>query len=94
MTVTNILFFLLWEDNMRRKELSYSHYLIPGSDSNTLLIRSFYAKKSFTNGLFIVGQVANDHIRNETPIAASVDFEDALRTDNSWWWALKLGFRF
>jgi hypothetical protein len=54
----------------------------------------FYAKKSFSNGLFIVGQVANDHIRNETPIAASVDFEDALRTDKSWWWALKLGFKF
>jgi hypothetical protein len=55
---------------------------------------SLYAKKSFKNGLFIVGQVANDHIRNETPIAASVDFEDALRTDRSWWWALKLGYRF
>jgi hypothetical protein len=55
---------------------------------------AIYAKKSFKNGLFIVGQVANDHIRNETPIAASVDFEDALRTDRSWWWALKLGYRF
>jgi hypothetical protein len=54
----------------------------------------FYAKKSFKNGIFLMGQLANDHIRNETPIASSVDQEEALRTDRSWWWALKVGYKF
>jgi hypothetical protein len=53
-----------------------------------------YAKKSFKNGLFIVGQVACDHIRNATPLAIFVDEEEALRTDKSWWWVLKLGYQF
>jgi hypothetical protein len=55
---------------------------------------AFYAKKSFKNGLYMVGQVACDHIRNETPVLSFVDLEEALRTDRSWWWVVKLGYRF
>jgi hypothetical protein len=53
-----------------------------------------YAKKTFKNGIFLVGQIATDHIRNETPIASSVDLLEALRTDRGYWWALKLGYKF
>jgi hypothetical protein len=55
---------------------------------------AFYAKKSFKNGIFIVGQVACDHIRNESPVNAFYDTEEILRTDRSWWWALKVGYKF
>jgi hypothetical protein len=55
---------------------------------------ALYAKKSFKNGLYVVGQVACDHIRNETTISQSVDEEDALRTNRSWWWGLKVGYNF
>ncbi len=55
---------------------------------------AFYAKKSFDMGLFLVAQVALDHVRNETPIASSVDFEESLRTDHSWSWMFKMGYKF
>ncbi len=53
-----------------------------------------YAQKTFKNGLFIVGQVACDHIRNESPVNNFYDSEEALRSDRSWWWVLKLGYKF
>jgi hypothetical protein len=53
-----------------------------------------YAKKTFSNGIFLVGQVACDHIRNETPVLSFVDLEESLRTNRSFWWVLKLGYRF
>jgi hypothetical protein len=55
---------------------------------------AFYAKRSFKCGAYLVGQVARDHIRNETPIASTVDREEALRTVKAWFWVLKAGFRF
>lgn len=55
---------------------------------------SVYAKKSFKNGLYVVGQVACDHIRNESPVNVFYDSEEALRTNRSWWWALKIGYKF
>jgi hypothetical protein len=55
---------------------------------------SIYAKKSFKNGLYMVGQIACDHVRNETPVLSFVDLEEALRTDRSWWWVFKLGYQF
>jgi hypothetical protein len=53
-----------------------------------------YAKRNFSNGLFVVGQIACDHVRNETPTPSSIDQEEAMRTDRSWWWAIKCGYRF
>ena len=53
-----------------------------------------YAKKSFNCGAYVVGQVARDHIRNETPISSTVDREEALRTPKAWFWELKVGYRF
>lgn len=55
---------------------------------------AFYAKKCFKNGLFMVGQVACDHIRNESPVNVFYDSEEALRTNRSWSWVLKLGYKF
>jgi hypothetical protein len=55
---------------------------------------AFYAKKSFKNGLYVVGQIACDHVRNETPIPKNVDREEALRSDRSWMWVLKAGCKF
>ncbi len=53
-----------------------------------------YAKKTFKNGLFAVGQIACDHIRNESPVNNFYDCEEILRTNRSWWWVLKLGYNF
>jgi len=53
-----------------------------------------YAKKNFKSGVYLVGQVARDHIRNETPIASSIDREEALRTNQAWFWEIKAGYRF
>jgi hypothetical protein len=53
-----------------------------------------YTKKNFKSGLYLVGQVARDHIRNETPIASNIDREEALRTNQAWFWEIKAGYRF
>jgi hypothetical protein len=55
---------------------------------------AFYAKKSFKNGFYAVGQIACDHIRNESPVNAFYDSEEMLRSCHSWWWVLKLGYQF
>ena len=53
-----------------------------------------YAKKNFKSGLYMVGEIACDHVRNQTPIASSIDYEEALRTNRSWMWTIKAGYRF
>ncbi len=57
---------------------------------------AIYAKKSFSNGLFLVGQIASDHIRNESPVNNFYDSEESLRTiwNKSWWWVLRVGYKF
>jgi hypothetical protein len=53
-----------------------------------------YAKKSFKCGAYLVGQVARDHIRNETPLMSTVDREEALRALQAWFWEIKVGYQF
>ena len=53
-----------------------------------------YAKKNFKSGVYLVGQIARDHIRNETPIASNIDREEALRTHKAWFWEIKAGYQF
>jgi len=51
---------------------------------------SLYAKKMFVDGkLGIVGQVARDHIRNESLVDEGVDLEESLRSSKHLWWMVK-----
>ncbi len=52
---------------------------------------SVYAKKTFLNDHFaVILQMARDHIRNETVIDESFDYEEALGKKDHWWWMMKL----
>jgi hypothetical protein len=55
---------------------------------------ALYARKNFKSGCFVVGQVARDHIRNETALITALDYEESLRTVKSWFWEIKVGYRF
>lgn len=52
---------------------------------------SIYAKRTFFDEhVGIVLQFARDHIRNETLVDESFDYEEALSEKNHWWWMMKL----
>ncbi|MBN1129384.1 MAG: hypothetical protein JXA71_10375 [Chitinispirillaceae bacterium] len=52
---------------------------------------SLYGKKMFfRDRLGFVLQFARDHIRNETLVDESFDYEEALRKPDTWWWMAKL----
>lgn len=52
---------------------------------------SVYLKKTFFDGrLGLVTQFARDHIRNETLMPESFDYEEALSKGNHWWWMGKI----
>jgi hypothetical protein len=56
---------------------------------------SVYLKKSVLNDrIGLVVQCARDHIRNETLVHESFDYEEALSKNDQWWWMAKLETRF
>ena len=56
---------------------------------------SLYAKKLFFKNHFgVVAQIARDHIRNETLVDESFDYEEALGRNDHWWWMAKIVTQF
>ncbi|MBN1309650.1 MAG: hypothetical protein JXA18_17145 [Chitinispirillaceae bacterium] len=56
---------------------------------------SIYLKKTFfREHLGLVVQFARDHIRNETLVDESFDYEEALSKPDHWWWMMKLFAQF
>jgi hypothetical protein len=56
---------------------------------------SVYVKKLFFNKHFgVAAQVARDHIRNETLVDESFDYEEALGRNDHWWWMAKIVTQF
>jgi hypothetical protein len=56
---------------------------------------SVYAKRTFLNEhLGIVLQFARDHVRNETLVDESFDYEEALSLPGQWWWMAKIVSQF
>jgi hypothetical protein len=56
---------------------------------------SVYIKKTFLDEhLGFVLQFARDHVRNETLIDESFDYEEALSLNKQWWWMMKLVAQF
>jgi hypothetical protein len=56
---------------------------------------SIYTKRDFMKEhLGIIFQVARDHIRNETVIDESFDYEEAVGRNDMWWWMAKIVARF
>jgi hypothetical protein len=55
---------------------------------------SLYARRAVFNNLFIIGQVARDHLRTEMQLKKYTDLGDALVRPNHWYWMMKLKFLF
>jgi hypothetical protein len=55
---------------------------------------SLYARKSVFGNLFIIGQVARDHLRTEMQLKKYTDYGAALIRPNHWYWMMKLKFVF
>ena len=54
----------------------------------------YFKKMIFNDHLGFVVQLARDHIRNETLIDESFDYEEALSKPNQWWWMAKIVAQF
>jgi hypothetical protein len=56
---------------------------------------SVYIKRTFYNEhIGIIAQFARDHVRNETVIDESFDYEEALSANEDWWWSAKVVAQF
>jgi hypothetical protein len=55
---------------------------------------SLYARRAVFGNLYIIGQVARDHLRNEIQMKKYTDLRTALVRPNQWYWMMKLKFVF
>jgi hypothetical protein len=55
---------------------------------------SVYLKRNVIDGFSVVGQVANDHMRTYCAREEDLDYEEALRDSESWYWVAKLLYSF